>query len=237
MLEKLLFKFFNFLFPTFCFKCNKPLSEEEVLFCSSCLPTLPLAKSYCNKCGTLLPETLLEHFSTENLTYCSFCEKEKLFYDRVYLGFQYREPLRELLHKAKFKEDFPLAYHLGKLLRKVCKVNLNYYDIITPVPLSLKRERERGYNQSLLILWGYAGIKLPSRVLIRVKHTRPQSELSERERFENIKNAFSVLEDLTGKRVLIVDDIMTTGATLREASKILKKAGAKEVHLLVFARA
>ncbi|MFN3921255.1 MAG: ComF family protein [Caldimicrobium sp.] len=237
MLEKLLSKFFNFLFPSFCFKCNKLLSEKEVLFCSSCLPTLPLAKSYCDKCGTLLSETLLEHFSPESLTYCSFCEHEKLYYDKAYLGFQYKEPLRELLHKVKFKEDFSLAYHLGKLLRKVCKVNLKYYDIITPVPLSLKRERERGYNQSLLILWGYAGIQLPSRVLVRVKHTRPQSELNEKERFENIKNAFSILEDLTGKRVLIVDDIMTTGATLREASKILKKAGAKEVHLLVFARA
>lgn len=237
MLEKILSKFINFIFPALCIKCNAPLKEEEVLFCKTCLFTLPIAKSYCKKCGTFLSETLLDYFSPEKLAYCSFCETTKIYYDKIYIGFYYKEPLRELIHKAKFKEDFSLAYLLGKLLRKVCKISLADYDIIAPIPLSLKRERERGFNQSLLILWGYSGIKLPSKVLIRIKHTKPQSELNGKERLENIKNAFSTLCELTGKKILLVDDIMTTGATLREASKVLKKAGAKEIHILVLARA
>ncbi|MFN3406207.1 MAG: ComF family protein [Caldimicrobium sp.] len=237
MLEKILSNFLNFLFPTFCLTCKSPLTYEEVLFCHRCYSKLPRAKSYCRRCGTLLSESLLEYFSNELLEYCSFCEKQNLPYEQVFIGFLYKNPIKELLYKAKFSDEFSIAYQLGKLLRKVCPLNVDEYDLISPIPLSIKRQRERGYNQSLLILWGYTGIKKFPKTLTRVKHSKPQSQLDSKERWENIKGAFQCTEDVKGKKILLLDDVMTTGATLREASSILKKAGAKEVHLLILARA
>ncbi|MFN4196757.1 MAG: ComF family protein [Caldimicrobium sp.] len=237
MLEKILSNFINFFFPSFCISCGRSLTYNEILFCDECFSKLPIAKSYCNRCGTLLSESLLNFFSNETLIYCSFCEKQKLPYDKVFIGFLYKDPIKKLLYKAKFSDEFSIAYHLGKLLRKVCSINLDEYDLISPIPLSIKRQRQRGYNQSLLILWGYVGIKKFPQSLTRVKHTKPQSFLDSKERWENIKDAFQCTENLNGKRVLLLDDVMTTGATLIEASSILKKAGAKEVHLLVLARA
>lgn len=122
-------------------------------------------------------------------------------------------------------------------MQKIIALPLKLYDFILPVPLSFKRLQERGYNQSLLILWGYLGIKKPLNILQRIKHSRPQSELSGKERLENVKGAFKAKKDFQNKSVLLLDDVMTTGVTLREASKELKKAGAQKVDLLVFARA
>ncbi len=237
MLGKALSKVIYGLFPTLCQNCGRPLQEEECLFCHNCLFKLPIAKSYCRRCGSLLSESLLDFFDPHTLNYCSHCERENLPYERVFIGFLYREPIKSLIHRAKFREDFILAYQLGKLLKKLSPVNVKDYDYVLPIPLSLKREQERGYNQSLLLLWGLMGFHLPKKILWRIRHTRPQSELSGKERKENVKNVFECREDLSGKKILLVDDIMTTGATLKEASKVLKKKGAKEVHLLVLARA
>lgn len=237
MLIKIFHKFVTHLFPSFCVLCKSPLSEEEVLFCNSCFSHLPLAKSYCKRCGTLLSETLLNYFHPENLNFCSLCERERLPYERVYIGFLYKEPLKTLILKAKFAQDFSLAYQLGKLLKMVLPLNLKEYDLCIPIPLSLQRERERGFNQSLILLWGYKGFMRGSNKLVRIRDTQPQSKLDQKGRFENVKNAFISLDNLEGKKILLLDDIMTTGATLKEAAKALKKAGAKEVHLLVLARA
>ena len=87
------------------------------------------------------------------------------------------------------------------------------------------------------MLWGYGGFYLPKELLIRARHTRPQSELSLKERLENLKGAFAVRGSVKEKKILLFDDVMTSGATLYETAKVLKKAGAKEVHLLVLARA
>ncbi len=139
--------------------------------------------------------------------------------------------------KAKFKEDYVLAYQLGQLLRQVVILPQEVYEDILPIPLSAKRLRERGYNQSFLMLWGFIGRKIDSEVLIRFKHTQPQSELSEKERWENVKGVFKVAKEIKGKKILLFDDVMTTGATLISASKELRKAGAKEVEILVLCRA
>ncbi|BAU23938.1 phosphoribosyltransferase [Caldimicrobium thiodismutans] len=237
MLEKILSQGLNFLFPSLCLECRSPLAPQESLFCESCLLRLPLAKSYCQRCGTLLSEELLNYYPKEKLNYCSKCLKNPPPYDNVYIAFLYQDPIKTLLHKAKFGENFVIAYQLGRLMQKIIDLPVKLYDFVLPVPLSFKRLQERGYNQSLLILWGYLGIKKPLNILQRIKHSRPQSDLSGKERIENVKGVFKAKEEFQNKRVLLLDDVMTTGATLREASKELKKAGAQKVDLLILARA
>ncbi len=179
----------------------------------------------------------MDYYPEEKLNYCSRCLKKPPPYDRVYIAFLYKDPIRDLLHKAKFEENFVIAYQLGRLMRRVLSLPVDEYDGVYPIPLSMKRLKERGYNQSLMILWGYLGIGLPSAGLKRIKHSQPQSLLAGKERFENVKGAFGVEENFQNKKVLLLDDVMTTGATLTEAAKVLKKAGATSVDLLLLARA
>lgn len=234
---KILSKLLNFFFPQFCETCRVPLSCEEALFCKKCVKELPVIKNYCRRCGNPFPSDLSDYLDETSLNYCSRCLKKPPPYDRVYLGFYYMDPIKSLIQKTKFGEAFELSYQLGKLLRKISNLSLESYDLIIPVPLSEKRKRERGFNQSLLMLWGFHKIYFSPNPLKKVLHTRPQSELPLKERLVNLKGAFSVKENLKGKRILLFDDVMTTGATLYEASKELKKAGASEIHILVLARA
>lgn len=227
----------NFLFPSFCLRCKGSLSAEEALYCISCLKSLPILKAYCRTCGTPLNESLLQNFSQEELNFCGNCLSEKPPFDRVFLAFKYESPIRELILQTKFNEDYALSYQLGRLLRNILPVDPKHYDLVLPIPLHPLRERERGYNQSLLILWGFMGVRLQRDYLQRIRYTFPQSELSFSERKKNVKDAFAVRISLVGKKVLLLDDVMTTGETLKEASRALKDAGAREVHVLAVARA
>lgn len=234
---KILSKLINFFFPQTCLSCNTNLTYEEVLFCEACFESLPFIKSYCRRCGTPFPTDLSEYLPENSLEYCSYCLKNPLPYERVYLAFHYKEPISTLIHRAKFGEEFEIAYQLGKLLRKVVKLPLEAYELIIPIPLSKERKRERGFNQSQLMLWGYFGLYNPCEFLTRIRHTRPQSELTLKERLHNLKGAFKARDSVKGKRILLFDDVMTSGATLYEAAKELKKEGAAVIHLLVLARA
>lgn len=234
---RILERFLNFLFPQLCLGCQTPLKFNESLYCTNCIPKLPLLRCYCQRCGTPLSDNLLEYVAPSMLKYCHNCHEGDYPLARVFVAFKYEEPIKSLIHRAKFAEDFVLAYQLGRLLKQVIDIPLRSYDLILPVPLSKERLRERGYNQSLLLLWGYGGLRRVPSILERIKHTLPQSKLSAKEREKNIKGAFAVKDLVRDKRILLVDDVMTSGATLREAAKVLKKASAIEVHALVLARA
>ena len=109
---------------------------------------------------------------------------------------------------------------------------------MVPVPLGKKRLRARGYNQSALLARFMFG-RRPSEVLLRIKDTLPQAELSEKERRKNVKGAFAIRPevDVSGRRVVLVDDVLTTGATVEECARVLLGAGAAEVSVAVIARA
>ncbi len=130
-----------------------------------------------------------------------------------------------------------LAKSLGSLL---AVYDLSGSDGIVPVPLSIKSLRARGFNQSLLIARVVSktlNVPLLMDNLRKIKETPPQIGLSARERLSNLKNAFDVRGSIQGLRLLLVDDVMTTGATVTECTKVLMKAGAKEVTVLTLARA
>ena len=115
------------------------------------------------------------------------------------------------------------------------------HDIIIPVPISKKRKKERGYNQSLLIARKISSkekIKLGDKVISKVKNNNTQSKLNKEERAENVKNVYKITKDkeIINKNILLIDDIYTTGATLNECSRMLKQAGAKKIDVLTIAK-
>lgn len=192
----------------------------------------------CGFCGTICKESL-----------CKKCEIEltkKIHAKRhIYLTrnitehlyiFDYQEAIREKIISYKFQEEAYLAKTFVKILLKDKKVGvfLQKYDIIVPVPISNKRMRQRGYNQSELLLKEMAKI-IPlvyqNKLLKKVKDTVAQSTLGKEERMRNLQDVYKVTnkEVINNKKILLFDDIFTTGSTAEECSKELKRAGAKEI--------
>lgn len=132
--------------------------------------------------------------------------------------------IRALIHEAKFHGNERAFYLLGTLLSRYLEEQKPPVDVIVPIPLSPRRLRERGYNQVERILSaGKLSVPTETRVLLRTKHTKPQTELEREARLDNVRGAFTVAhpERITGKHVLLVDDVTTTGATLRSARDAL----------------
>ena len=146
---------------------------------------------------------------------------------------------QEVVHKFKYNNRTDLAGQLGEMLSR----RIDYeYDLITAVPLHPKRLRERGYNQSALLAKVVAkktGFKFNLGIFKRVKHSAPQVGLAKEERMENIRGAFEPCGSWKAKDadILLIDDVITTGATVNECAKVLKKAGAGRVDVMTIARA
>lgn len=160
----------------------------------------------------------------------------------------YNGVIRKLIRQFKYK---PHVSRLGEIISEIMNEGLaqnegfynfvsKYKPVIVPIPLGNRRFRERGYNHAEIIasyVAKYFGLDIEPQVLIRLKNTKPQYKLSRKERFENISGAFGVCENQgVPKSVIIIDDIATSFATLKEAAKTLKKAGAKRVLGVTFAR-
>ena len=166
-----------------------------------------------------------------NLIYpkiCGICEKGK----NTYLIIDYKFNEKPYLYRS-------ILEFLNKYQKKY--VQFEIYDIIIPVPISKKRNKERGYNQSLLIAREIAkneNVKLRNNVISKVKNNTTQSKLNKEERAENVKNVYKITKnkEIIDKNILLIDDIFTTGATLNECSKMLKQAGAKKVDVLTIAK-
>lgn len=221
----------NFFFPENCKICQKSLNYEESLVCNNCFSKLPFLKMYCSRCGTPLDEILEKYLPNKQISYCGYCEKRNFYFDEVFIGFAYKSPVSEWINELKFGKNFSIGYKLGILIKKMFDKKIPQVDLTISIPLSTNRLRERGFNQSYLIAWGFLGKKPKNNILKRIIDTKPQTELSKKERWENVKNAFLVEKDLKEKSILLIDDVMTTGATLNFASKALKEKGAKKYML------
>ncbi|MBI4518842.1 MAG: ComF family protein [Deltaproteobacteria bacterium] len=152
------------------------------------------------------------------------------------------DPFKHALQRYKYGPDVSLAPALTRLMIRHCTLEVSRYDLIIAVPLHLSRLRWRGFNQALLLAHGVArrfGCLLDPFALERVRATDPQVELDERARRRNVAGAFRVSSDrrVAGRRVLLIDDVYTTGATADECSRTLKRAGAVYTDVLVLARA
>lgn len=175
---------------------------------------------------------------------CGQCRADPPPYDGLCYALEYEGPARELVHKFKFAAQPGLAASLAELGKDTLAPWLEGLGdvIVVPVPLSARRLFTRGYNPAYLLarrFAGWTGAEATDGVMRRVRNTRPQFELSPDERAANVKGAFAVAapERVKGRRVVLFDDIYTTGATAKECAKTLDKAGAKEVWVAALCRA
>jgi ComF family protein len=206
--------------------------EEGEWFCQSCSQKIiPNKKQFCPICWT------------ENLggRTCQNCENSELDGLRVAASYQKNPELARAIQTLKYKFSENLAKNLGEILaRSISQKNYQAERVIIPIPLHKKRLRWRGFNQAELLSKTVArNLDLPiEQSLIRIKNTSQQAKLSRSERILNLKDAFELDSNFSAqnKTILLVDDVASTGTTLLEAAKILKKNGAKEVWGLVLAR-
>jgi len=179
---------------------------------------------------------------------CARCLARPLRFRRARAGAIYDtaatgdHPLKSVLQRYKYTRDVSLAPALARLLAERAPLPLGAYDLIIPVPLHADRLRWRGFNQALLLgkhLARPGGVTLDPFSLQRIRPTRPQVELDEGERRHNVAGAFQVTrpERVRRRHILLLDDVYTTGATVNECSAALRRAGARNVDVLVLARA
>lgn len=169
---------------------------------------------------------------------CTICRESQVNFDAAYSFGSYEGPLKQLIHLLKYAKVESLAAPLSRLL--VQAMPLEHFDFVIAMPMHWRKRWERGFNQAELLAKPLAkrrGLKM-STVLRRERYTKAQAGLTEPQRRENLKGSFSVRnpEQIAGKRILLIDDVFTTGATLRTAAATLKDAGASHVTALTLAR-
>ncbi len=216
----------------------KEISEVRKGLCQHCQDKLaPRTGGYCPRCGKIFG------LASYPPTVCSDCQTSPPLWGALFFYAVYEEQLRELILSYKFAKGLQHSRLLQELALAAYNKNSEKhdYDLLIPIPLHWKRLLWRGFNQSLELAKFLARkqkIPLSTKALQRVKHTPPQSTLPLQERTKNLCGAFQANADLVhGKKILLIDDVMTTGTTLRECSKVLLQAGALNINILVLARA
>jgi len=175
---------------------------------------------------------------------CANCAHRKIYFAAAVAAYRGRGIVRDVIHQFKYNRQIHLRHLVARWLRAALdddRLRSRQFDIMVPVPLHPARQRERGFNQaSLLAELLSAQISIPSRAILkRVRYTTTQTALARSERMENLHNAFRLRKnaDVRGLRVLLIDDVLTTGSTLSECARVLKRAGATSVHAATAARA
>jgi len=219
--------------PRFCGACDTRIAQPRSPLCTICgvpFRTRDGADHPCSRCLAHLP-----HFGRARA--CAIYDGNDTVARTSTTG---SEPLKAVLQRYKYNRDVSLAPTLGALLARRAPLAAAAYDVIIPVPLHISRLRWRGFNQAHLL-----ARHLPGQGVIdpysstRIRPTRPQVDLRESERRRNVAGAFRVTrpERIDGQRILLVDDVLTTGATVDECAGALRRAGARSVDVLVLARA
>lgn len=202
--------------------------------CEACVLRFVQPRPRCRSCAMPVPA---------GVAHCGACLRRPPVLDACVAAVSYAFPWSRLVVAFKFQAAPGWAAPLAQVLRSAPWVEpaLEAADLVLPMPLSAQRLRERGYNQSWLLARQLAPLKADAGLLLRVRDTLPQSSLSRAERVRNLRHAFLVeplrAAALAGRRVVVVDDVMTSGASLNTAAQVLKGAGASHVTGLVFARA
>ncbi|HYQ94491.1 MAG TPA: ComF family protein [Burkholderiales bacterium] len=203
-----------------CLLCGGKGGPE--LLCAACVAELPALPDACPRCALPSPAGAV----------CGSCLTHPPHFDATLALWRYEFPCDGLVQALKYRARLALA---GFFARSLASRTLPEVDLIVPMPLHARRLAERGFNQALEIA-RHLGRPIEPRGVLRVKHTPPQTELPYEERAKNVRGAFLCKLDLTGARVAVLDDVMTTGATLNELARALKRAGAARVENLVIAR-
>jgi ComF family protein len=226
------------VFPDDCRLCAQPLvNVSRIPVCNSCLslPQPLQAEFFCQTCRT----PFLSSYPLDHDGQCATCRENAVNFDFAYSFGSYEGPLRKLVRLFKYGKVETLAGPLSALLLRAVPRDQNF-DAIVAIPMHWRKRWERGFNQAELLAQPVArryGLKLASN-LRRKRYTQSQASLSEAGRRQNLKGSFAVArpDEIAGKRVLLIDDVFTTGATLRAATAALKSAGVAKVSALTLAR-
>jgi len=227
----------DLVFPRSCAGCHGRAGDELRYLCWNCMAEIRLVMPpYCLLCGDPAYGEL------PNAYFCQACRKQKPFFDCARSAAVYTGLIKEMILDFKYRGAIWLSPDLGQLMFACLRTHFSAPDIdgVTYVPLHKTRERERTYNQSFLLANEIAG-RLNGKAsdyLERVQATTSQTHLTSAGRADNVKNKFAVKKEhnLAGQRILLVDDVMTTGATVNECARVLKNGGAREVLVLTAAR-
>lgn len=232
----------DIVYPKTCLICKtklkKDISAIDDVVCVECWAKIKRnLPPFCHRCGRRLK---VNNFTKH---VCPGCIKKPLHFDRAFSVCKYEGVIKELIHKFKYESKDYVGSILSRLMVEFIReynLPVNFIDVIIPVPLHRIRLREREFNQAE-ILSNYIASEFNKDVLnnclLRHRYTKTQTELEENQRLLNVKDSFSVsrIEVIKGKNVLLVDDVLTSGATSSEAAYTLKNAGANIVFVLTLA--
>jgi ComF family protein len=218
------------VFPPRCLLCGAR-GEDDRDLCGGCAADLPRNRVCCARCA--LPLKMASAL-------CGECIKHEPPFAATFAPFEYAHPLDLLLVRLKFTRNLAAGRVLAQLaLDAFGTSNLSVPQAIVPVPLHRDRLRERGYNQALELarpISDALGVPLHE-ILVRGRATAAQSDLDAAARRRNVRGAFDVVGDDLPKHVMLIDDVMTTGTTIRECARVLRRAGVERVDVWVLARA
>jgi ComF family protein len=224
--------------PPACLLCGQllPPGFDPQEFCTECQASMPpLGRSHCSCCSQPFPASSSQHL-------CATCLQRPPAFSVVHAACSYQERVKDAIHQLKYRNQVNLAEPLGKLLGKSLEAaELGFEpDCIIPVPLHPGRLKKRGYNQALEISRPLARkmqVPINNKLLQRTLKTPPQQGLTAAERRSNLRNAFIVTAATSARNILLVDDVMTTGETVRECCRVLMKNNIAEVQVAVIGRA
>lgn len=224
------------LLPPVCVLCGDRGQPPELDLCRSCAGDLPANTSACPRCGEPLAG-----LAGAAAPLCGACLKKRPRYDATFCAWRYAYPVDHLVRALKYDGAIGLSRVLAGLLVSALKAGREcpWPDCIVPMPLHAARFRARGYNQSIelgLIVARELNVPLRTDLVERVHATREQAALSRKERRRNVRGAFTVIAR-SPARIAVLDDVITTGSTMNEIARVLKRAGAVYVEAWALARA
>ncbi len=216
--------------PPLCLICENP-SENEVI-CKNCESEIDqkfsIKKNFCLKCGGVFEGNR-----------CPRCRDTRFAFEFNRSVYLYDDRVKQIVEDYKYHKIKRLAGFIARKMKNLLDREFPEVQLLIPIPIHPTRKRERGFSQTELItkhLSDLTGIECDCKNLVRIRHTRSQTNLTREERKLNLKNAFKLQhpENIRNKRILLIDDVMTTGITMNEAAKVLKKHRAK-VYTITFA--
>jgi competence protein ComFC len=235
---KILEPLLSLFYPATCAVCAEKVERADYL-CADCHRRAPrIVAPFCAKCSEPFVGAITQTFR------CANCEHRVLHFDCAVAAYRSRGLVRRLVHQFKYAGQRHLRHPLAAWLEETLndpRLRDRHFDVVVPVPLHPARERERGFNQAALLAELLSkSTAVPLRpVLERIRYTTTQTAYDRAERIENLRGAFRLRKnrDVRDLRVLLIDDVLTTGSTLSECARVLKAAGAISVHAATAARA
>lgn len=227
----------SLFYPPHCVVCSESTERGEHL-CPGCRRKAKrIERPFCEVCSEPFAGAIDGTFS------CPNCAGRQFHFTHAIAGFRSRGVVRELVHRFKYDRAFHLRHQLAEWLAftlEDSRIGQQPVDALVPVPLHAARKREREFNQAEVlarIVGERAGLRTELS-LRRVRHTTTQTRFDRQERMENLRNAFAVHQDdvVRGKHLVLVDDVLTTGSTLDECARVLRRAGAASVRAITVAR-